>query len=208
MRVIGGEWRGQRLEEPRGADVTRPTTDRTREACASMLDSAREEGIPGARVLDAFAGSGAMGIELLSRGAAHATFYDLDRAAAALVRRNLEHVRCAPERFQVVCGDILSAAGRRKVRGGPFDIVLMDPPYRLGAVPAVELLDALARTGQLAPGALALFERASATPPLDVAGFDRLREKRYGTTAVDLLAWRGAADGEARLDPTANMELL
>ena len=79
MRIVAGMWRGRRIEEPRGREVTRPTTDRVREACASVLDSALDEGIAGARVLDAFAGSGALGIEMLSRGALHATFFDIDR---------------------------------------------------------------------------------------------------------------------------------
>ena len=68
MRIVAGVWRGRRIEEPRGREVTRPTTDRVREACASVLDSALDEGIDGARVLDAFAGSGALGIEMLARG--------------------------------------------------------------------------------------------------------------------------------------------
>ena len=91
MRIVSGEWRGRKLGEPQGRDVTRPTTDRVREACASMVESALEDGIAGARVLDAFAGSGALGIEMLSRGAAWATFFDIDRRAAALVERNLSH---------------------------------------------------------------------------------------------------------------------
>ena len=94
MRVIAGEWRGRKLAEPRGREVTRPTTDRVREACASMVESALDGGIGGSRVLDAFAGSGALGIEMLSRGASFASFFDIDRAAAALVRRNLEGVGC------------------------------------------------------------------------------------------------------------------
>ena len=83
MRVVGGDWRGRRIFEPDGSDVTRPTTDRVREAMASMVNSALDEGIEGVRVLDAFAGSGALGIEMLSRGAAFSLFVDADRKAAA-----------------------------------------------------------------------------------------------------------------------------
>ena len=195
MRIIAGEWRGQRLEEPRGGEVTRPTTDRAREACASMLDSALPDGIAGSRALDAFAGSGAMGIELLSRGAAFAAFYDIDRAAAALVQRNVEHVRCDRARYRVVTGDVLAAAARGRVPGGPFDVVLIDPPYALGTAPAEELVAALAAHGQLAPGALVLFERSvSKTPELALPGFGLLRSKRYGGTAVDLLVRDPARD--------------
>ena len=89
MRIVGGEWRGRPIESPRGRDISRPTTDRVREAIASMLESALDGGVEGSRVLDAFAGSGALGLELLSRGASHVTFFDLDRGASALVQRNL-----------------------------------------------------------------------------------------------------------------------
>ena len=81
MRIVAGQWRGRPIESPRGREVSRPTTDRVREAIASMLESALAEGIEGARVLDAFAGSGALGLEMLSRGAGHATFFDADRGA-------------------------------------------------------------------------------------------------------------------------------
>ena len=132
MRIIGGEWRGRKLEEPRGREVTRPTTDRVREAMASMVGSALESGIDGARVLDAFGGSGALGIEMLSRGAGHLTVFDLDRGASALIKRNLATVRCDPSRFKVISGDVLASAVRGRIPGGPFALVLFDPPYALG----------------------------------------------------------------------------
>ena len=192
MRIVGGQWRGQKLEEPRGEDVTRPTADRVREACASIYDSNLPNGIAGTSVLDAFAGSGAMGLELLSRGAAHALFFDIDRGAAALVRRNAEHLRCPRERYRVTCGDVLTAAARGRLDGAPFDAVFIDPPYALGTEPAEELLGSLSASGQLAPDAVVLFERsASRTPELSVPGFELLREKRYGGTAVDVLVWPG-----------------
>ena len=118
MRIVGGEWRGRPIDSPKGRDVSRPTTDRVREAIASMLESALSEGIEGSRVLDAFAGSGALGLEVLSRGAEHAVFFDLDRSAAALVKRNLAKLSCAPARFQVMCGDVIASARRGRVPGG------------------------------------------------------------------------------------------
>lgn len=190
MRIVGGDWRGRKLEPPRGREVSRPTTDRVREAMASMVASALDGGIEGIHVLDAFAGSGALGIEMLSRGAAHGTFFDIDRGAAGLVRRNLVQLGCAPERYRVVCGDAAQAARRGRVPGGPFDLVLMDPPYALGTEPAEALLTALSGSGLLAPGAIALFERSSTdTPALALPQFAALREKRYGLTAVDLLRY-------------------
>ena len=85
MRIIGGEWRGRKIEEPRGRDVTRPTTDRVREACASMVMSAFDSDLDEVRVLDAFGGSGALGIEMLSRGARSLTTFEIDRNAARLI---------------------------------------------------------------------------------------------------------------------------
>lgn len=200
MRVVGGEWCGMRLFEPKGTDITRPTTDRVREAMASMIASARPDGIEGAHVLDAFAGTGALGIELLSRGADRAVFCDADRAAIALITKNLEHVRAPRERWAIVRGDTLKRAHAGRIAGGPFDIVLLDPPYALEADVVAALLEDLARCGLLAAGALAVVEHAAATPGARPAGFTVLREKRYGITAVDLLQQTDEvpADGDAR----------
>lgn len=187
MRIVAGTWRGRRLGEPRGREVTRPTTDRVREAMASMVDAALPEGIEGTRVLDAFAGSGALGIEMLSRGAVWATFFDIDRQAAALVGKNLSGLGCDRARYRVVAGDVLAAAERGGVPGAPFDLVLIDAPYALGAEPAERLLAALAASAALAPGAVVVAERAAADAGPRPAGFSVAREKRYGGTAVDLL---------------------
>ena len=187
MRIIAGEWRGRKIEEPVGRDVTRPTTDRVREACASMVDSALAGGIEGSRVLDAFAGSGAMGIEMLSRGAAWCTFFDIDRQAAALVGRNLAGVGCGRERYRVVTGDALLAAPRGRVPGGPFDLVLLDPPYAVEAATVGRLVADLDAAGALGAGAVVLYEHAAANPGIAPAGFEVTREKRYGIAAVQLL---------------------
>ena len=187
MRIVSGEWRGRKLFEPQGRDVTRPTTDRVREACVSMADSALDGGVEGARALDAFSGSGALGIEMLSRGAAFCAFFDIDRGAAALVRKNLETVRCGRERYRVTCGDVLAHAARGRIAGGPFDLVLIDAPYALGADPAERLLGSLSSSGLLAPGAVALVEHAASDTGPRPEDFTVEREKRYGITAVDLL---------------------
>lgn len=187
MRIVGGIWRGRKLAEPTGRAVTRPTTDRVREACASIAISALDEGIEGARVLDAFGGSGALGIELLSRGATHATFFDSDRRAAALIRRNLETLGAERGSWTVVTADVLAAAARGRVPGGPFDVVLIDPPYALGPAPAEQLLEALADRGLIAPGAVVLSERASERAGAAPRGFACVKSKRYGGTSIDVL---------------------
>lgn len=190
MRIVGGEWRGRRIGEPRGRDVTRPTTDRVREAMASMVLSALDVDMEEARVLDAFGGSGALGIEMLSRGASHLTVFDIDRGAAGLIRRNLEGLSCDRSRYRVVAGDILASAQRGRVFGSPFDLVLLDPPYAFGHEPVERLLADLARNGMLSPRAIAVFEHAAADAGAAPEGFTVEREKRYGITAVDLLRYR------------------
>ena len=191
MRVVGGDWRGRRIFEPEGSDVTRPTTDRVREAMASMVNSALDEGIEGVRVLDAFAGSGALGIEMLSRGAAFSLFVDADRKAAALVRKNLESLSAGAGRYRVVVGDVSALAARGRLAGGPFDLIMLDPPYALGPEPVERLLGDLVAAGLVAPGALAVVEHAARDAGARPEGFEVLREKRYGITAVDLLRYVG-----------------
>ncbi len=156
MRIIGGEWRGRKIEEPRGRDVTRPTTDRVREACASMVMSAFDFDLDEVRVLDAFGGSGALGIEMLSRGARSLTTFEIDRNAARLITKNIESLCRDRSRWRVVTGDVLASASRGRVPG-PFDLILLDPPYAFGAEPVEELLQNLSQQGLLAPGAFALF---------------------------------------------------
>lgn len=196
MRIIGGEWRGRKIEEPRGRDVTRPTTDRVREACASMVMSVFDFDLDEVRVLDAFGGSGALGLEMLSRGARSLTTFEIDRNAARLITKNIESLCRDRARWRVVTGDMLASASRGRVPGGPFDLVLLDPPYAFGAEPVEELLQNLAQQGLLAPGAYALFEHAAADAGAHPAGFETVREKRYGITSVDLLRWVGDDDGE------------
>ena len=176
MRIIGGEWRGRKIEEPRGRDVTRPTTDRVREACASMVMSAFDFDLDEVRVLDAFGGSGALGLEMLSRGARSLTTFEIDRNAARLITKNIESLCRDRARWRVITGDMLASASRGRVPGGPFDLVLLDPPYAFGAEPVEELLQKLAQQGLLAPGAYALFEHAAADAGAHPAGFEIVRE--------------------------------
>lgn len=142
MRIIAGEWRGRLIEAPPGL-ATRPTGDRVRETLFSMLAS-RLGSFEELRVADLFAGSGALGLEALSRGAAHATFIDSDPAAAAAIKRNAERLG-ATDRIRLLGGSALALP-----RAGAFDLVLADPPYGLGAGSAV--VEAVAAAGWLAPG--------------------------------------------------------
>jgi 16S rRNA (guanine966-N2)-methyltransferase len=143
MRIIAGAWRGRVIEAPPGA-ATRPTADRVRETLFSMLAS-RLGSLEDLRVADLFAGSGALGLEALSRGAAHATFVENDSAAAAIIRRNAERLG-AGERI-----DLLRGSAHALPRRAQFDLVFADPPYAAGsgsaAVAAVLAADWLADGG-------------------------------------------------------------
>lgn len=179
MRVIAGQARGRRLAVPPGTTV-RPTADRVREALFSSL-AAR---VPGARVLDAYAGSGALGVEALSRGAAWATFVERDARATRTVETNLERTGLTA-RATVVRATVARFCA--EPRGGPFDLVLADPPYALAVGTVFERLAALHAAGGLAPGALVVVERdrrrldpGAAAPPFLAPGGSRT----YGDTVL------------------------
>jgi len=142
MRIIAGEWRGRAIEAPSGRS-TRPTADRVRETLFSMLSS-RLGSFDDLRVADLFAGSGALGLEALSRGAASATFVEADAAAAVAIRRNLEKLG-ATDRARVIAGSALALP-----RSEAFDLIFADPPYSPGSGSAA--VRSIADAAWLAPG--------------------------------------------------------
>ena len=150
MRIIAGQWRGRAIEAPLGLG-TRPTADRARETLFSMLAS-RLGSFEDLRVADLFAGSGALGLEALSRGAAHATFVENDAKAAAVIRRNAESLG-ATDWVRVLGSSALSLPSSE-----PFDLIYADPPYEAGSGTAV--VQAVAKAGWLAPGGLMSIETA------------------------------------------------
>jgi 16S rRNA (guanine966-N2)-methyltransferase len=172
VRVIAGRWGGRRLQAPPG-DATRPTSDRVREALFSVLG----DRVEGARVLDLFAGSGALGIEALSRGAAQATFVDSAAAAIRALRANLAAVGADAEvRRQDARRHLAAAsAGARQ-----YDLVFLDPPYRLAGRLGPELSAILPAV--LAPGAAVIAE-SDRRQPLDL-DLPLLDERRYGDTLI------------------------
>jgi 16S rRNA (guanine966-N2)-methyltransferase len=157
VRIIAGEWRGRTIEGPPGL-ATRPTADRVRETLFSMLAS-RLGSFEDLRVADLFAGSGALGLEALSRGAALATFVESDAKAAAIIRRNAEELGTA-DRVR-----ILGRSALVLPRSDPFDLILADPPYSAGSGTAV--VRAVNDAGWLAPGGWMSIEtsRAEAVDP-------------------------------------------
>lgn len=179
MRVIAGSAGGRRLTVPAGAAV-RPTADRVREALFSSLGPA----VPDATVLDLFAGSGALGIEALSRGAARVVLVERDRRAAAVVASNLARTGLQ-ERATLVRTD--AAAYARDPRGGPFDIVLLDPPYEHATPDLYALATALRDAGGLAPDATVVLERDRRDPTGDAEPPPFLalgRRRVYGDTVL------------------------
>jgi 16S rRNA (guanine966-N2)-methyltransferase len=168
VRVVAGEFKGRRLRMPRGAP-TRPTADRVREALFSMLGD-----VTGARVLDLYAGSGALGIEALSRGAATAVFVERDARAAAAIRANLDAVGVEAE---ISGQDALAYLTRAD---GVFDLVFCDPPYDCGpriAGPLAERLPALLSE------AARIVTESDKRKPLELP-FPLLRERTYGDTRI------------------------
>ena len=183
MRIIAGRHRGRRLAAPPGA-TTRPTADRVRQALFDMLWHAPWAGravIEGARVLDAFAGTGALGLEALSRGAAHATFLETDRAALAALRANI--AACGEEARATVLPD---DATRPPPAALPCSLVFLDPPYGQGLI--ARALPALATAGWIAPGALVSAEFGGGDLALPPPGFAPLAERAHG--AARLLVMR------------------
>jgi 16S rRNA (guanine966-N2)-methyltransferase len=172
MRVIAGRYGGRRLQAPPGAS-TRPTSDRVREALFSVLG----ERVHGARVLDLFAGSGALGLEALSRGAAEATFVDSAPAAIRAVRANLEALGATAE---VRRADARRFLGSASSTARQYDLVFLDPPYRLSGRLGSELTAALPAV--LAPGAAVVAE-SDRRAPLEL-GLPILDERRYGDTLI------------------------
>jgi 16S rRNA (guanine966-N2)-methyltransferase len=169
VRIIAGRWRGRQISAPLGG-TTRPTTDRVREALFSMLAS-RIGTFEDLAVIDLFAGSGALGLEALSRGAGHCTFVERDPSAVAALRANIAALGADAD---------IRAQGIESFRGGPYDLAFADAPYGSGAGQK-----ALAQI-ELAPGAWAVIETAR-DEPVEVPGLTVETSRAYGKARITLL---------------------
>lgn len=179
MRIISGRWKGKRLVAPQGSTV-RPTSDRVRQSLFDMLwhaSWAGREVVEGAQVLDAFAGTGALGLESLSRGALAATFIEKDRAALAALRTNI--AACKAQ------GTVIAGDATKPPRAlTPATLILLDPPYGANLLPpALEALDA---AGWIAPGALVCTELGECDP-LPETRFTPLDDRRHGKARLLIL---------------------
>jgi 16S rRNA (guanine966-N2)-methyltransferase len=182
VRIVGGNLGGRVLRAPPGA-ATRPTSEKVREAVFDILRGSRVV-LEGAHVLDLFAGSGALGIEALSRGAAHATFVDSARSALTAIRGNLRALGVA-DRATVVAGDAVVSAARH-APAAPWRLVFVDPPYRSDlAIRAVTALPA----DRLAADAVVVIEHdRHNAPPDQVGSLLRTDQRRYGDTLISFFA--------------------
>ena len=169
MRIIGGKYRSRTLAEFAGDDV-RPTSDRAREALFNILSY----GVQGARVLDLFSGSGALGIESLSRGAKEAVFNDVSKASVAILKKNLQTLKISADEAKIynydyaVCLDCLK---------GTFDFIFIDPPYRFDY--GKQALEKIAERGLLSEKGIAVYERDRPFEG-EIVGLEKFDERKYG----------------------------
>jgi 16S rRNA (guanine966-N2)-methyltransferase len=183
-RIIAGAHGGRRLAAPAGAQ-TRPTSDRVREALFSALESLTD--LDGARFADLYAGSGAVGLEALSRGAAYALLVESDARAARAVRDNIVTLRLG-DSARLVTGKVAQVLATPP-EGGPYDVIFADPPYAVTDAEVTEVQQALVEHGWLAPDAVVAIERSTRTAVRGVGlnwvdGITAERSRRYGETTL------------------------
>ena len=190
MRITAGRFRGKPIRAPEGR-ATRPTSDRARQAVFNILEHAPwSPGLQGARVLDLFAGSGALGLEAVSRGAAFCLFVETDEAARGAIRDNVEALGLFGA-TRIHRRDATDLGARPASAGAAFGLVLLDPPY--GAGLGERALAALAAGGWLEADALCVLERGTDEPPLSADGFERLDQRVYGVAKVSFLRFAAGA---------------
>jgi 16S rRNA (guanine966-N2)-methyltransferase len=189
MRIVSGRWKGKALVAPTG-DATRPTSDRARQAVFNILEHAPwSPGLAGAKVLDLFAGTGALGLEALSRGAAHCLFVDTDPAARAALAANIE--ACSAQGISRVWKrDATDLGAMPASANGPFDLVFLDPPYAKGFDLAA--LKGLAQ-GWLHAESLVMLERGRGETALIPTGYELLDSRTYGAAEVSFLSLNQAS---------------
>lgn len=180
MRIVGGRFKGRALAAPPGA-ATRPTSDRARESIFNVLEHAAwSPGCDGRRVLDLFAGAGALGLEAMSRGSAFALFVETDSAARGAIRRNIEALGLFGN-TRIHRRDATDLGEKPAGLSDPFDLVFLDPPYGRGL--GERALARLGAGGWIAPGALAVFECGAEETPA-TPGYETLDQRRYGAAKV------------------------
>lgn len=187
MRIIGGKFSGRRIMAPKGT-TSRPTTDRTRESLFNILGSRDDIIFEGARVIDLFAGSGALGFEALSRGAAWCLFVDTDAGARGAIRDNIEALALFGI-TRIHRRSATSLGTKPASAGAPFNLAFLDPPYEKNLCEPA--LATLADGGWLTPDAIAVVEQASREAPAQHRAFSQLDQRRYGDTQIGVYCFNG-----------------
>jgi 16S rRNA (guanine966-N2)-methyltransferase len=189
VRIVSGEFRGKALIAPQG-DATRPTSDRARQAIFNILEHAAwSPGLRDRRVIDLFAGSGALGFEALSRGASFCLFVETDEAARGAIRDNVDNLGGLFGKTRVHRRDATDLGVKPGADGPAFELAFLDPPYGKGLGEAA--LGRLAAGGWLAPGAVVVFERGASEPGFEVAEYEALDVRDYGAARVHFLRFGG-----------------
>jgi 16S rRNA (guanine966-N2)-methyltransferase len=186
MRIVAGTFKGHPISAPKGAD-TRPTSDRVREAVFSSLGSLGVE-LDGSAVLDLFCGSGAMGLEAVSRGASRAVLVDTARSAVATAEANIERL-CVRGAVRVLMCDAFKLV-RGPAPESPFALLFLDPPYRIDPARVRQLLEDAAASDLLSQGAVVVYELSAREEPTWPDGFSLVGSKAYGGTRVAYSIWR------------------
>lgn len=186
MRIIAGAYKGRAITAPKGG-ATRPTADRTRESIFNLLAHRGDFTFEGARAVDLFAGSGAMGFEAISRGAAFCLFVEIDAGARGAIRDNVEALGLFGN-TRIHRRSATALGAKPAGVGPPFTLAFLDPPYRKDLAPPA--LIALAGGEWLAPGALVVVEQAKDEAPAIGAGYAELDRRIYGDTQVGFLVYK------------------
>lgn len=190
MRIVSGVWAGKELITLQGRNVTRPTTSRLRESIASMVKHEFDLDLARAYVLDAFAGSGALGFELMSQGAAYLASIEKDRNAFKILQTNAQNLGCQPNTFTALYGDCMNHTLIERIVH-PINCVLLDPPYAYKPDEVCKLFDALSSTHMLDLHVLVVYEHEKHTSleksiRTHFATLELVREKTHGITQVSL----------------------
>ncbi|MCP4074194.1 MAG: 16S rRNA (guanine(966)-N(2))-methyltransferase RsmD [Hyphomicrobiales bacterium] len=178
MRIVAGKFRGRNLATPNNSEI-RPTTDRVRESLFAILESRYAQHLDGSRILDMFAGTGALGLEAMSRGADFALFADNSTQACSLVRRNIDSLGLERQtKIMRIDATRIGSVGKMK----PFDLVFADPPYEKGL--ADKSLSRLIAGGWLNPDALIIIEDKAGSPAPSLSACTVLDERKFGETKI------------------------
>ena len=181
MRIVGGKYRHRNIVYPDDAIHTRPTKDRVREAIFSAIGD-----ISNARALDLYAGSGAMGIEALSRGASHCTFVDISPIAIKVIKENISNLKISDNEYEIIKNKDVNALDYLKQKGRQFDLIILDPPYEEGQYEAI--VDKMYNDGLISENAVIVME-ANRSIKLENIDYQKNKEYHYGEIMV-FIYWR------------------